>query len=294
VRTDPLSWLGLQVDWAQDPIDAVGEAVGCLAADVRGHDLCIAVIWVVVDQPNGAAPPSAVDIDGDCSALQCRQHCVVALQCGVVADGFTTDDVVRQNRLDRVSAEPGYHSEDLRLAVKSLTGEIPDQLAEGPVGGQERGEARPAVREDGDRAVVGPEGVVEGEFVYAEVHLFAALVGFDGDEVLNLGLAVREAAINAIKHGNKMDPMKKLSVVFEFDEDGLSIAVRDKGKGFDPNAVVDPTLPENLLQTSGRGILLMKAFVDRVEVHGGENGKGAEVLLFKCLRDADGARQERA
>ncbi len=136
--------------------------------------------------------------------------------------------------------------------------------------------------------------VAHVDLIHAISDQVAALVGFDGDEVLNLGLAVREAAINAIKHGNKMDPRKKLSVVFEFDEEGLSIAVRDKGKGFDPDAVVDPTLPENLLQTSGRGILLMKAFVDKVEVHGGENGKGAEVLLFKCLRDSGGARQERA
>lgn len=136
--------------------------------------------------------------------------------------------------------------------------------------------------------------VAHVDLIHAISDQVAALVGFDGDEVLNLGLAVREAAINAIKHGNKMDPRKKLSVVFEFDEEGLSIAVRDKGQGFDPDAVVDPTLPENLLQTSGRGILLMKAFVDKVEVHGGENGKGAEVLLFKCLRDSRGARQERA
>jgi len=126
--------------------------------------------------------------------------------------------------------------------------------------------------------------VAHVDLIHAISDQVAALVGFDGDEVLNLGLAVREAAINAIKHGNGMDPRKKVQVVFEFDERALTIAVRDRGRGFDPDAVADPTLPENLLQTSGRGILLMKAFVDRIEVHGG-NGKGAEVCLYKVRRD---------
>ena len=136
--------------------------------------------------------------------------------------------------------------------------------------------------------------VAHVDLIHAISDQVAAIVGFDGDEVLNLGLAVREAAINAIKHGNQMDPRKKVNVVFEFDEQGLSIAIRDKGPGFNPDAVADPTLPENLLQTSGRGILLMKAFVDRMEVHGGGNGKGAEVWLFKGRRDSGGSRRERA
>ena len=135
--------------------------------------------------------------------------------------------------------------------------------------------------------------VANVDLIHAISDQVAASVGFDGDEVLNLGLAVREATINAIKHGNGGDPRKKLNVVFEFGDDGLSIAVRDKGRGFDPNMVLDPTLPENLLQTSGRGLLLMKAFVDRVEVHGG-NGKGAEVLLIKWLRKEGDARRKRA
>src|SRR5262245_59256458 len=119
--------------------------------------------------------------------------------------------------------------------------------------------------------------VAHVDLIHAISDQVATLVGFDGDEVLNLGLAVREAAINAIKHGNRMDPRKRVSVGFEFDDKGLAIAVRDRGAGFDPATVADPTLPENLLQTSGRGILLMRAFVDRIEVHGTENGKGSEV-----------------
>ena len=136
--------------------------------------------------------------------------------------------------------------------------------------------------------------VVHVDLIHAISDQVAALVGFDGDEVLNLGLAVREAAINAIKHGNGMDPRKKVRVIFEFDQGGLSIAVQDRGAGFDPDRVVDPTLPENLLQTSGRGLLLMRAFVDRVEVRGPDNGKGAEVLLFKGRHESAGQNRERA
>jgi len=122
------------------------------------------------------------------------------------------------------------------------------------------------------------------DLIHAISDQVAALVGFDNDEILNLGLAVREATINAIKHGNGLDPKKRVRVTFTFDDDGLEVAIRDRGKGFDPNSVADPTLPENLFQPSGRGVLLMKAFVDRVEVHG-QDGKGAEVCLFKGRRE---------
>ena len=128
------------------------------------------------------------------------------------------------------------------------------------------------------------------DLIHAISDQIATLVGFAEDEVLNVGLAVREATINAMKHGNGMDPRKQVRVVFEFDEHGMSVAVRDRGNGFDPNRVADPTEPENLFRPNGRGILLMKAFVDRVEVHR-DQGRGAEVLLFKGLRR--GRRRQR-
>ena len=122
------------------------------------------------------------------------------------------------------------------------------------------------------------------DLIHAISDQVAGLVGFDADEILNLGLAVREAAINAIKHGNHLDPRKRVRIVFTFDDHGMSVTIKDRGKGFDVNAVKDPTLPENLFQSSGRGLLLMRSFVDKVEVHG-DNGKGAEVYLFKGLRE---------
>src|SRR5262245_62929913 len=86
------------------------------------------------------------------------------------------------------------------------------------------------------------------DLIHAVSDQVAALVGFSGDDVLNLGLAVREATINAMKHGNGMDPGKTVRVVIEFDQKGVSVAIKDKGRGFDPNAVADPRLPENLLR----------------------------------------------
>ena len=124
--------------------------------------------------------------------------------------------------------------------------------------------------------------VAHVDLIHAISDQVASLLGFGSDEVLNLGLAVREATINAIKHGNGLDPRKRVKVVFEFNGSGLSVSVRDRGKGFDLDAIADPTLPENLFQSSGRGVLLMKAFVDRVEVR--TNGsRGVEVHLYKRL-----------
>src|SRR5262245_52023725 len=134
--------------------------------------------------------------------------------------------------------------------------------------------------------------VAHVDLIHAISDQVAAMIGFGADEILNLGLAVREATINAIKHGNGLDPKKRVRVTFTFDDDGLEVAIRDRGKGFDPNNIADPTLPENLYQPSGRGVLLMKAFVDRVEVHG-QNGKGAEVCLFKERREAPEKRRQR-
>jgi len=133
--------------------------------------------------------------------------------------------------------------------------------------------------------------VANVDLIHAISDQVATLVGFDTDEILNLGLAVREATINAIKHGNGLDPRKRVQVTFEFGEQGMTVAIRDRGKGFDLDAVADPTLPENLFQPSGRGLLLMKAFVDRVEVHEHE-GKGAEVSLYKGLRNGVRQRKE--
>jgi len=78
-------------------------------------------------------------------------------------------------------------------------------------------------------------------------------------------MAVREAVTNAVVHGNQEDEAKTIEVIFNCLEHELEIDVKDQGKGFDPTSVPNPTDAENILKTSGRGIFLMRSFVDDVQ-----------------------------
>jgi serine/threonine-protein kinase RsbW len=95
----------------------------------------------------------------------------------------------------------------------------------------------------------------------------AADNGFDEDEVMQIAMAVREAAVNAVLHGNAYDPRKKVTLDFERTAGDLVITIRDQGAGLDPNKIPDPLAPENLLKTSGRGIFLIRSFMDEVQIH---------------------------
>lgn len=108
---------------------------------------------------------------------------------------------------------------------------------------------------------------------------YARRAGFDEDTASNVAMVAREAAVNAIQHGNQFDPGKQIQAGFELSPDALTIRVADQGAGLDMNAVPDPLQPENLLRTSGRGIFLMKAFMD--EVHLRQLTPGTEIVLIK-------------
>jgi serine/threonine-protein kinase RsbW len=103
--------------------------------------------------------------------------------------------------------------------------------------------------------------------------------GFDEDEVMQIAMAVREAAVNAVLHGNAYDPGKKVTLDFERTAGDLVITIRDQGAGLDPNKIPDPLAPENLLKTSGRGIFLIRSFMDEVQIHPSQTG--TEIKLFK-------------
>lgn len=92
-----------------------------------------------------------------------------------------------------------------------------------------------------------------------------ALVGFEEEAVYWINMAVRESVANAVEHGNKYDPHKAVDITFTLGGDGLRVAVRDYGEGFDPATLPDPLDPQNLLNPAGRGILYMKTFMDSVE-----------------------------
>ena len=104
----------------------------------------------------------------------------------------------------------------------------------------------------------------------------------DDDTRYWVGIAVREAVANAIKHGNAQDPSKKVEIDLQVEGEDLVISVLDEGNGFDPGRVADPLEPENLLKPDGRGIFYMGKFMDGVEYRFREGG-GTEVTLRKRI-----------
>lgn len=118
------------------------------------------------------------------------------------------------------------------------------------------------------------------DVVHTASEAMAGIAGFDEDDALNVGIAVREAVINAIIHGNKRDPARKVDVNLQARDGSIRARVRDEGAGFDQAATPDPTAGDNLMRSSGRGILVIRAFVDSVKFKFRE-GSGMEVTLEK-------------
>ena len=126
------------------------------------------------------------------------------------------------------------------------------------------------------------EAVTKVEETAAE---FAQKACFDEDDALNITMAVREAAVNAVLHGNSYDPAKKISASFESSDASLTIRICDQGQGLDPDTIPDPLAPENILRGSGRGIFLIRAFMD--EVHFRQLHPGTELTLIKHRTPAE-------
>jgi serine/threonine-protein kinase RsbW len=104
--------------------------------------------------------------------------------------------------------------------------------------------------------------------------------GFPEDELHKISMAVRETVVNAVVHGNRYSAHKKVHLRVCTGRDRITVTVEDQGNGFDPSSVPDPLAQENLLHHSGRGILLIKAFVDEYCVRRLSPG-GTEVKLVK-------------
>lgn len=96
----------------------------------------------------------------------------------------------------------------------------------------------------------------------------------------DIKLCIEEAVRNAIIHGNKSEPKRKVKVAYWVDGGALNIEVEDEGPGFDPKAVKDPTKDENLGRNSGRGVYLIKKLMDKVEY----NPVGNKVVMTKKLK----------
>lgn len=113
-------------------------------------------------------------------------------------------------------------------------------------------------------------------------------IGLDEDATHWVGVAIRECVINAIKHGNQHDLSKHVFVEFTTGPTAvptLTVSVRDEGAGFDPVSLEDPLAPENLLKSSGRGIFLIRSFMDDVQLMRAPQG-GMEVRMTKRVLPA--------
>jgi serine/threonine-protein kinase RsbW len=110
------------------------------------------------------------------------------------------------------------------------------------------------------------------------------------DSERDIEMALREALANAIVHGNQEDPHKRVHVTCRCTTDGeVSMTVQDEGQGFDSNAVLDPTTPENRLVKHGRGIYLMKTLMDEVRFE-----RGGAVVSMRKKTNAGSAAERRA
>lgn len=126
------------------------------------------------------------------------------------------------------------------------------------------------------------ESVDEAENTVLRV---AGEAGLEEDDLHALGMAVREAAVNAVVHGNRYNARKKVHLSVSRAPERLTVVIGDEGEGFEMDAIPDPLAPDNLLRQSGRGLLLIRAFVDEFELRR-RQPRGTEVRLVKYLARA--------
>lgn len=108
-------------------------------------------------------------------------------------------------------------------------------------------------------------------------------IGFPEDDLHKIGMAVRESIVNAVVHGNRYNRRKQVHLSVSNGGDHLTVVVGDEGEGFDPSRLPDPVAEPNLLHQSGRGIFLIRAFVDEFQIRR-LSPTGTEVKLVKYLR----------
>ena len=129
--------------------------------------------------------------------------------------------------------------------------------------------------------VVIPSDPAEARRVQDDIERTLKSLRFEDREIFSIKLALEEALVNAIKHGNQMDRAKKVHIAYRVAADRFDIHITDEGPGFDPADVPDPTAVENLERPCGRGICLMRAYMTEVDFQ----GRGNAVRMSKVLRN---------
>ena len=122
-----------------------------------------------------------------------------------------------------------------------------------------------------------PSDTNAGQEVQERIIALMAERNFSQKDCWSVRLALEEAIVNAIRHGNQRDPSKMVQILCDLSEDRVFLEIRDEGPGFRLEDVPDPTADENLEKPSGRGLMLMRSFMTRVEIV----GKGNCVILEK-------------
>lgn len=126
--------------------------------------------------------------------------------------------------------------------------------------------------------VVIPNETSEGQAVQARIVELLEKFDFSVRDVFSIRLAMEEALVNAIKHGNQMDPSKEVRVECTASRESVTISIQDQGDGFDPSSIPDPTDDENLDMPGGRGVMLIHSFMDSVRY----NETGNQITMEKA------------
>lgn len=125
-----------------------------------------------------------------------------------------------------------------------------------------------------------PSDLNEAHQLQNEIEAALTAVAFAERDAFAVRLAIEEALVNAIKHGNKLDPQKKVHVRYAISRERVDVRIADEGLGFNPEEVPDPTAPENLERPCGRGLLLMRHYMTEVEY----SDCGRAVQMYKVVQ----------
>jgi len=128
-----------------------------------------------------------------------------------------------------------------------------------------------------ERDEIIPSELTEARRLQTEIEEALQANQFAEKEIFAIKLALEEALVNAIKHGNQMDATRKVHVRYHVSLVGFDILIADEGPGYDPADVPDPTDPENLERPCGRGLFMMRAYMTEVDVR----GRGNELFMRK-------------
>jgi serine/threonine-protein kinase RsbW len=127
------------------------------------------------------------------------------------------------------------------------------------------------------RELVIPSDLAAARDLQTEIEQALTAVEFPESEIFAIRMAVEEALVNAIKHGNQMDQEKSVRVVYQIGPERFEVRITDQGPGFDPSDVPDPTAPENLERPCGRGLLLIRYYMTDVTF----DDRGSTIAMFK-------------